>query len=200
MARGWVLGRTLLPVPPRSGLGCAAATAAATIVRGELGILCFFESQLQEQCRFLWVSPPTLRQLCRPAAWLLPHPCRRQGSGEGSVGHGWWGPAPPFVRGVTTGQGPPLSGLPVSLPVHLGRDGALLPGPWGAGRRGRRALCFGRVSSGYAHYTEGRKLRLGATGEAHPSAPDCSDVARLEARHPHTPTAPRLQALLSEQR
>lgn len=45
----------------------AVAAAAATMVGGELGILCFFESLLQEQCRFLWVSPPpALHQPCCP--------------------------------------------------------------------------------------------------------------------------------------
>lgn len=37
-----------------------AATAMATIAGAELGILCFFESWLQEQCYFLWLSPPRL--------------------------------------------------------------------------------------------------------------------------------------------
>lgn len=43
------------PTSPRSGPGSGGGSA--TMVGAELGILCFFESRLQEQCRFLWVSP-----------------------------------------------------------------------------------------------------------------------------------------------
>lgn len=66
--RGWAFGPHV-PPPPLPGVGqaVAVAAAAATMVGGELGILCFFESLLQEQCRFLWVSPPpALRQPCCP--------------------------------------------------------------------------------------------------------------------------------------
>lgn len=54
-------------------MAVAVAAAAATMVGGELGILCFFESLLQEQCRFLWVSPsPALRQPRCPGCPVLP--------------------------------------------------------------------------------------------------------------------------------
>lgn len=46
-----------------------AATATATMAGAELGILCFFESQFQEQCCFLCVSPPPP---CLPSPALLP--------------------------------------------------------------------------------------------------------------------------------
>lgn len=86
--------------------------AAATMAGGELGILCFFESQPQEQCRFLWVSPPP------PSAaqlFLLQTHCRGCGERPGGVSdpgrHGPAGPTPPLPPGVATGQGLPLSGL-----------------------------------------------------------------------------------------
>lgn len=83
-------------MPPLTGVGqaSAAATTATTIAGGELGILCFFESQLQEQCRFLWVSSrPRWASLAAPAALLFLLQPHRWGSGEeacgGGVGWGW---------------------------------------------------------------------------------------------------------------
>lgn len=103
------------------------AVVAATMVGGELGILCFFESQLREQCSFLWVSP--LLPSASPVALL---PCSSffrpivgdVGRGLGGVPgkHGPTGLAPPLPQDMTTGWRLPLW---PQFP-HLGGNGAHL--------------------------------------------------------------------------
>lgn len=104
-----------------------AATTVATIAGGELGILCFFESQLQEQCRFLWVSPhtparsgpalPPLLPCSSSSSLIVGEVGRRLWWWEGGSGRGFRPRkvlgsrlAPRLPQGMTTGWRPPLSG------------------------------------------------------------------------------------------